>query len=121
MLRRNGVDVIIVDSDGNIEPLIPPLLEAGVNSIVPLDVSAGMNAGSLREKYSRSLKMIGNIDKMAVIAGPEAINKEVESKVPKLVKEGGYIPGIDHEVPRDISFSNYSFYINILKRIYSEL
>jgi len=120
MLKRNGVDVIIVDSDGNIEPLIPPLLEAGVNGIFPLEVSAGMDAISLREKYGRSLRMIGNIDKRAVIAGPEAIKKEVESKVRRLIKDGGYIPGIDHEVSRDIPLANYSFYIDALKRTYSE-
>jgi len=80
-----------------------------------------MDAISLREKYGRSLRMIGNIDKRAVIAGPEAIKEEVESKVRKLIKEGGYIPGIDHEVSRDISLANYSFYVNVLKQTYSEL
>lgn len=55
-----------------------------------------------------------------MIAGPEAISKEVESKVRKLMKEGGYIPGIDHEVSKDVSFSNYSFYVDLLKRVCSE-
>jgi len=121
MLKRNGVEVIIVDSDGNVELLIPSLLEAGVNGILPLEVNAAMDAISLREKYGRSLKMIGNIDKRAVMVGPEAIKEEVESKVRKLIKEGGYIPGIDHEVSRDISLANYSFYVNVLKQTYSEL
>ncbi len=121
MLRRNGVQTILVDSDGNIEPLIPPLLEGGVNGIFPLEVNAGMDAVSLREKYGESLRMIGNIDKRAITAGPEAINKELESKVRRLMKEGGYIPGIDHEVPKDVSLFNYSFYVDLLKRAYSEL
>jgi len=121
MLRRNGVDVVIVDSDGNIEPLVASLLESGVNGILPLEVGAGMNAVSLRKKYGKSLRMIGNINKKALLAGPEAITKDLESKVRELVKEGGYIPGIDHEVPEDISFSNYCFYVDHLKRILSEL
>jgi len=121
ILRRNEVDIIIVDSDGNIEPLLAPLLESGVNGILPSEVSAGIDAVSLREKYGKNLRIIGNIDKKALLAGPEAISKEVEPKVRHLVKEGGYIPGIDHEVPEDISFSNYCFYVNLLKRILSEL
>jgi len=121
MLRRNGVDIIMVDSDGNIEPLITPFLESGVNGILPLEASAGMNAVSLREKYGKSLRMIGNIDKKALLAGREAITKEVESKVRPLVSEGGYIPGVDHQVPQDIFFSDYCFYVNLLKRTCSEL
>jgi len=119
MLRRKGVDIIIVDSDGNIEPLITPLLESGVNGILPLEAGAGMNVVSLREKYGKSLRMIGKIDKKALLAGPEAISKEVESKVPKLMDQGGYIPSIDHEVPEDVPLSNYSYYTSLLKRICS--
>jgi len=121
MLRRNGVDIILVDSDGNVEVLIPLFLEGGVNGIYPLEVQAGMDAFLLREKYGKRLLMIGNIDKKALIAGREAIRHEVESKVSKLIKEGGYIPSIDHEVPKDVSFSNYTYYINLLKRIYLKL
>jgi uroporphyrinogen-III decarboxylase len=80
-----------------------------------------MDVISLRKKYGKNLRMIGNIDKKALLAGPEAITKEVESKVRDLVNEGGYIPGIDHEVPEDVSFSNYCFYVNLLKRTCSKL
>lgn len=121
MLRKNGVDIIIVDSDGDIEPLITPLLESGVNGIVHLEVSAGTDAVSLRKKYGKNLRMIGNISKQALSAGREAVTKEVESKVRPLVGEGGYIPGVDHQVPQDVSFSNYCFYVNLLKRARSDL
>ncbi|MEM2875471.1 MAG: uroporphyrinogen decarboxylase family protein [Candidatus Bathyarchaeia archaeon] len=117
-LRNNGVRIFMVDTDGNCEDLIPPLLEAGVNCIYPLEVQAGMNAVELRRKYGRSLVMIGNINKKVLIEGPEAIRREVESKVPVLIKDGGYIPSVDHEVPKDVPFRNYIYYINLLKSIY---
>ena len=116
MLRSKGVDIIIVDSDGNMESLIPPLLESGVNGILPLEAGAGMNAVSLREKYGQNLIMIGNIDKKALLAGPEAIKNEVESKLAKLVNYGGYVPSIDHEVPADVTLSNYRYYVRLLKK-----
>jgi len=116
MLRSKGVDIIIVDSDGNMESLIPPLLDSGVNGILPLEAGAGMNVVSLREKYGNSLIMIGNIDKKALLAGPEAIKNEVEAKLVKLVNHGGYVPSIDHEVPADVTLSNYRYYVNLLRQ-----
>lgn len=118
MLRRNGVTIFMIDTDGNCEDLIQPLLEAGVNCLYPLEVQAGMDVVKLRRKYGDKLRMIGNIDKKALIEGPEAIRREVESKVPNLIKEGGYIPSVDHEVPKDVPFRNYLYYINLLKEIY---
>ena len=121
LLKAHGVEIFMVDSDGDMELLIPPLLEGGVNCIYPLEVQAGMNAVDIRRKYGKRLAIIGNIDKKALMAGPEAIEREVRSKVPALIREGGYIPGVDHEVPKDVSFKNYVYYIELLKSIYSEL
>jgi uroporphyrinogen decarboxylase len=42
-LRSNGVDITFVDSDGNIDKLIPLWLESGVNGMYPFEVQSGMN------------------------------------------------------------------------------
>jgi len=115
MLRSKGVDIIIVDSDGNIESLILPFLESGVNGIVPLECGAGMNAVSLRERYGQRLIMIGNIDRRALVAGPEAIRNELDLKLTSLLSIGGYLPSLDHEVPPEIPLSNYRCYVDLLK------
>lgn len=116
-LKRNGIDIIFVDSDGNIRPLIPLLLEGGINGLLPNEVVAGMDAAALRREYGRHLLLIGNIDKRAVAEGKDAIEREVESKLPYLRGEGGYIPSLDHEVSPDIPYENYVHYINFIKRL----
>jgi len=116
-LRQNGVLNIFVDSDGNIAPLIPLLLEGGVNGLLPLEVAAGMDALALRREYGRSLKLIGNLDKRALIKSKAAIEKEIESKVPLLKEEGGYIPMLDHVISPDISLDNFKHYSERLKRL----
>jgi len=115
-IRGKGIDLIMVDTDGNHEALMPLFLEGGVNCLYPLEVQAGMDAPSLREKYGKRLLLIGNIDKRALAWGEEAIRKEVESKIPPLREEGGYIPSIDHAVPSDVPFQNYVYYISLLKK-----
>lgn len=114
-LKTNGVRLFILDSDGDLRPLIPLLVEAGVNCIYPMEVQSGMDARALRKQHGQSLAMIGNIDKRALIAGKTAIRKEVKAKFPS-TDEGGYIPSADHLVPPDVSFSNYEYYVNLLKQ-----
>lgn len=115
-LRHNGIDVILVDTDGNPSALIPLLLEGGVNGLYPLEVAAGMDAVALRKEYGKRLLLIGNIDKRALFKGKSAIEKEVESKLPYLKERGGYIPSLDHTVSPDIPYQNYMYYINFLKK-----
>ncbi len=116
-LHAYGVEIITVDSDGNIDELIPLWVEGGVNGFLPLEVAAGMHAADLRKKYGKNLLLIGNIDKRALIRGKEAIRKEVTCKVPYLLSQGGYFPTIDHAVPPDVPFENYMYYLQLLREI----
>ncbi|MBI2301627.1 MAG: hypothetical protein HYU66_22225, partial [Armatimonadetes bacterium] len=101
-LRRHGVRHIIVDSDGNNDPLIPLWLEAGVNGLRPFEVASRSDPVAVRKRYPE-LVIQGGIDKRALARGPEAIRREVLSKVPWLCQQGGYFPQIDHLVPPDVS------------------
>ena len=116
--RKHGIEVIAVDSDGNIETLIPLFLEAGVNVVHPLEVAAGMDAAKLRKQYGKHLSFWGNIDKRALTKGRKEIEAEVFSKVPQLIEKGGYVPFVDHHVPPDIPLENYFYYLRLLKDIF---
>ena len=117
LLHSYGVDVIFVDSDGNLNELIPLWLEVGINFVWPLEVAAGNDAVALRKKYGKDLIMGGTIDKRALINGKEAIREEVMSKVPFLLEQGGYFPSVDHLVPPDITFENYCYFINLMREV----
>lgn len=115
--RARGQTLFWQDSDGNVDALIPLWLEAGVNLITPLEVAAGMDVARLRAEYGRDLLMLGGIDKRALIAGPEAIRRELLSKR-AVIEGGGYIPRLDHTISPDISWPNYRYYVNLLKSMY---
>lgn len=114
--RDHRVKVIGVDSDGNIEPLIPVWLELGIDCVTPCEAAAGMNAVNLGEKYPR-LIMIGGIDKRELAKDKKAIERELMSKVPPLVERRGYFPGVDHAVPPDISLQNFEYFVSLLKEL----
>ena len=97
--------------------LIPLLLEVGVTGIWPLEVAAGVDPVSLRKKYGKNLALSGGIDKRALTRDKKAIEKELMSKIPYLIEQGGYIPTIEHAVPPDVSLNNFMYYLNLKKKI----
>jgi len=117
LLGNHGVDIILVDSDGNTEELIPLWIESGINGQYPLEVTAGMDAVSLRKRYGKDFILIGNIDKRALAKGKKAIKEEVMKKVPFLLAQGGYFPAVDHFVPPDVSLEDYRYYLELLDKI----
>ncbi|MEM2598230.1 MAG: uroporphyrinogen decarboxylase family protein [Thermoproteota archaeon] len=113
--RDHGVKILIVDSDGNVEQLIPIWLKYGLNGVSPCEVAAGMDVVKIREKYP-NLIMIGGIDKRELAKDKDTVKKEVDRRVLPLVKRKGYFPGVDHAVPADVSLENYKYFITILKK-----
>jgi len=108
MLKDHGVDIIMVDTDGNCTSLIPLFIEGGVTAMYPFEAQAHMNVAAVRARYP-ALGMQGGIDKKALAAGKDAIDRELEGKVPVVLK-GGYIPHVDHGVPPDVSWEHFCYY-----------
>ncbi len=117
ILRSNGIDVIIANSDGNVNELIPLWLECGINVCWPLECAAGNDAVAIRKKYGQDIILAGNLDKRALLKGKDAIREEVMTKVPFLLESGGYFPSVDHTVPPDVTLENYCYFINTLREV----
>jgi uroporphyrinogen decarboxylase len=64
----------------------------------------------MREKYGRQILLRGGINKHQLSKGKREILDELK-RVEKLVHDGGFIPGLDHRCPQDISYENYKYYI----------
>jgi uroporphyrinogen decarboxylase len=118
-LREHGIDIHMVDSDGNVDELIPLWLEVGVNFVYPMEVAAGCDILAYREQYGQDLIIMGGIDKRALRTDRAAVEREVMSKVPQMVKAGGYSPMVDHAVPPDVSLENFQCYLDLCREIFA--
>ncbi|HOK80543.1 MAG TPA: uroporphyrinogen decarboxylase family protein [bacterium] len=118
-LMKHGVRIISLDSDGNIEVLLPLIIEAGFNHICPVEQAAGMDAVKIRKTYGRDLAMLGSIDKREIAKGKKEIERELLRQVPYLLETGGYIPTIDHSIPPDVSYKNFMYYLEFKKKLLS--
>ncbi len=116
VLNERGIDIIMVDCDGNVDELVPLWLEANVNLIYPLEVAADCDALKYREQYGEDVLLLGNIDKRALREGcaKAEIEREVMSKVPQLAEQGGYSPFVDHAVPPDVPFESFKYYMDLV-------
>ena len=110
-LRERGIRVL-VDSDGDVMPLIPWLKDVGVEGILPLERMAGVDVAKIRQEHPDWL-MIGAYDKMEMKKGPEAQRAEFERLLPTM-QSGGFIPSVDHQTPPDVSLENYHSYLTLL-------
>jgi len=116
---RHGVDLRLLDSDGNIEQIIPLWMEAGVNGFLPLEAAADMDCVKLRKEYGKGILLMGNIDKRNIKVGGKALEDELEYKLPFMKSfEGGFIPGLDHVIPSDVSLEKYGDYVELAKKLW---
>jgi hypothetical protein len=115
VLKQKGVKHVFVDTDGDFTALIPNFIEAGIDGFLPMDVNAGMNIIKVREQFPQ-LKFIGGFNKLSIATGREAIDREFERLIP-VIRQGGYVPGTDHQVAPSTSFADYKYYIQKLKEV----
>lgn len=114
--HEKGIKVII-DSDGDVTELIPWLIEAGCDGLLPLERQAGCDVLALKKAFPDFL-FLGAYDKMVMKNGEQAMRAEFERLLPAM-QMGGFIASVDHQTPPDVSLDNYTIYVRLLRE-YSE-
>jgi uroporphyrinogen-III decarboxylase len=109
-----GVEFTMVDSDGDVTKLIPLLEEVGIKGMMPFEVQAGMDIREIRRRHPR-LVIFGGLDKRLLAQSRDAMDKEIEEKAVPLAKSGGYVPGLDHAVPPDVSLADFRWCLERLR------
>lgn len=112
--RQYGVPMMAMDSDGYVEDLIPIWIDSGISVCDPIEVAAHNDIVHFRKKFGKNMAYMGGIDKRAIAAGGDILEREIKRVLPPLLKEGGYIPACDHGIPHDISFNNYRHFIRLV-------
>ena len=115
-LKRAEVPVISMYSAGNLDAILPTLIDHGFNCTWPLERASGMDPVELRKTYGRDLLLAGGVPKESLIEGPDAIDRELSRLIP-LIEEGGFFPALDDMVPPEVPFSHYQYYVGALRKI----
>jgi uroporphyrinogen decarboxylase-like protein len=109
--RSHGTKYFAVDSDGNPTALIPLMMDAGVDTIWPIERASNVSPQAWRAQFGKSLRLWGGVDKRVLVRGPRAVRAHLREFIP-LIEEGGFIPTVDHTVPPDVSWDEFRYYMD---------
>jgi uroporphyrinogen decarboxylase len=109
--KRAGHEVhIFFHSCGAIRPLIPDLIEMGVEILNPVQVSAkGMDTYDLKATFGDTLTFWGGgIDTQQVLphGTPQAVRAEIRRRITDLAPGGGFVFSAVHNIQSDVPLEN---------------
>jgi hypothetical protein len=116
-LKAYGIDIWWIDCDGDVRPILPGMMEGGVNCLFPFEVNGCAHPAELLAEYGVDLRIMGGIDKIELGKGRDAIRAYLESVAP-LVERGGYIPFCDHRCPPNVDPDDYLFYLDLKESMF---
>ena len=116
-LTAHGIDIWYTDCDGDVRPIMPFLLEGGINCLFPYEVNSCAHPGELLDQYQGQLRIMGGVDKMVLGKGKEAIKAYLKT-LEKYVVQGGYIPFCDHRCPPNVKEDDYFYYLDLKEKMF---
>jgi uroporphyrinogen-III decarboxylase len=106
---------IAYHSDGNVCPIIPDLIEVGVDVLNPIQPRS-MNPETLKKKYGDKLCFWGSIDEQYTLpfGTPAEVENEVITRLRTIGNGGGLIVGPTHHVQLDTPLENFWAMVNAI-------
>jgi uroporphyrinogen decarboxylase len=101
---------------GNINALVPDLLELGIDCLNPLEVKAGMDLIKMKETYGDRLALRGGFD-IQHWSNPEIVEADLHRMLPVAMQSGGYIFASDHSIPDSVGIEDYKRIIKLVREI----
>ena len=116
-LDEYGIEIWFTDCDGDVRPILPLMMEGGINCLFPFEVNGCAHPSELLTQYGRQLRIMGGVDKMQLGSGRAAIDAYMETLKP-LVERGGYIPFCDHRCPPNVPQEDYLYYLDLKEKMF---
>jgi uroporphyrinogen decarboxylase len=108
---------ILYHSDGYIEPIIPDLIEIGVNVINPVQPDV-MDPAALKEKYGSKLAFWGTVGTASgwMYESPSAIELEVKERIETLGKGGGLVIAPAYDLEPEVKWENVLAFVKAVQK-----
>jgi len=116
-LQAAGIDLWYIDCDGDVRPILPYMMEGGVNCLFPYEVNGCAHPAELFKACGKELRIMGGVDKIQLGKGRAAIKAYLDTLVP-LVERGGYIPFCDHRCPPNVDPGDYLYYLDLKEEMF---
>jgi len=102
---------VIMHSCGFVEPLLPDMIDAGIDCLQVIEIKAGMDLLRIYENFGDKIALMGGIDVRTLYSNDKSvIDKELESKIPIVKKGFGYVLHSDHSIPNTVNYETLKYY-----------
>ncbi len=111
--------LIMYHSDGAVAPILPDLIEIGLDVFNPVQPNVpGHDPQELKDKFGDRLSFWGAIDQQYLLpkGTPEQIEADVAEKIRILGAGGGYMVAPAHIIQSDVSLENVEAFIAAAKK-----
>jgi uroporphyrinogen decarboxylase len=103
---------VIMHSCGYVEPLVPGMIEAGIDCLQVIEVKAGMDLVRLYRNFGDRLSFMGGIDVRVLYTNDKRqIDAELEAKIPIVKQNYGYVLHSDHSIPNTVHYETYRYFV----------
>lgn len=104
---------VIVHSCGFVEPLIPGMIEAGMDCLQAIEVKAGMDLAHLADRFGDRIAFCGGFDIREMISNDrDRIDRELGRTLGHvLARNVPYILHSDHSVPPEVKPETLAYFI----------
>ncbi len=103
-------------SCGFIEPLLPDVVDVGVDMLERIEVKAGMDPKRIKAMFGDKLSFHGGINAQ-LWDNFDRVKAEMESIIPVMMQGGGYVFASDHSIPNSVSFENMKRITELAKKL----
>ena len=113
--HAKGVKVQL-HSCGYVEPLIPDLLEVGIDMLNPLEVKAGMDPAVLKARYGDRMAFHGGLNAV-LFDDMDRMAEQMRAVIPVMKQDGGYCISSDHSVPQSVSLEDFRRFVALAREL----
>lgn len=108
---------VIKHSDGNLNPILPELIDSGIDCLHPIDKRGGMDMKAIKKKYGDRIAMMGNIDCVQTLTTGtiEQLEAEIEDTIAQGATNGGLILSSSNSIHAGVSPELYAHMLKYIR------
>lgn len=99
---------ILYHSDGNIQAMIPDLIDLGISALNPIE-PYGMEIADIKREYGRDIALVGNLDVGGSLSRGTAddVRREARALIDSVGRDGGLVLASSHSITSNVKPENF--------------
>ena len=114
--HRHGI-TYLKHSDGNLYPILDPLVDLGIDGINPIEPQV-MDIADVKRRYGDRVYIQGNVDCTWIlpIGTEEDVRRDVRRCIDAAAEGGGFVLSESNSMHPNVKFENILFYVDEARR-----